>query len=325
MLVLGGFLVGAGALLSRKAIAQARKRIGIVQGPAGNFRRDSWAGLGFIAAMKNLGYREGIDYLYDLREWQQQGEAAALVEELVRARADVIIASAPPSILAARSVTDRVPIVMVFSADPVVTGLIKTLSRPGGNLTGLAWDHGFDTVVKQLEVIKQALPKARRIAVIWDATDSAHPIYARYFDQVTERFSIQLVSISVSSIADFAPAFERMRAQNVEALVVLPSAQLLVPRRHALMALVRAQRMPTIASPVHWDFPGALLIWSPSQAHVPARTAVFVDRILKGAKPADLPIEQPTKYELIVDLRVARDLGIKLPNSVVVQANKVIQ
>jgi putative ABC transport system substrate-binding protein len=111
----------------------------------------------------------------------------------------------------------------------------------------------------------------------------------------------------------------------VQALLVLPSAQLLVPKRHALMALVRAHRMPTIAGPVHWDFPGALLIWSPSQAHVPGRAAVFVDRILRGAKPAELPIELPSAYELIVDARVARELGIHLPASVLAQAKTVIQ
>jgi putative ABC transport system substrate-binding protein len=305
--------------------AQALRRIGIVQGPGGNFGRDKWAGADFVAAMKSLGRVEGRDYVYDVRSWQTPDEAPGVVRALLSAGVEVLVASAPPSILAARAVTDRVPIVMVYSADPVATGLVRSLNRPGGNLTGLVWDHGFDTVVKEFELMKSALPQARRIAVVWDATDSVHPRYARQFADVAERIGMQLISIGVSKVADFSPAFDRMVAAKAQALLMLPSAQLLVPERHALMALVRAHRIPTIAGPVHWDFPGALLVWSPSQAHVGTRAAVFVDRILKGAKPGDLPIEQPTRYELIVNLQVARELGIKLPQSLIVQADRVIE
>ena len=243
---------------------------------------------------------------------------------LLRAKVDIIIASAPPSIVGARSVTDRVPIVMAFSADPVATGLVRSLNRPGGNLTGLSWDHGFESVLKQLELMRETLPKIRRAAVIWDATDTAHPIYAKYFDQAAQRIGFPLLSLGVRAPADFPAAMEKVRADKAEALIVLPSAQLLLPHRHELMALVRQHRIPTLAGPLHWDWPGALLIWAPSQVHVPQRVAVFVDRIFRGARPGDLPIEQPTKYEFHIDLRVARSLGITVPRSVLVQAEKVI-
>jgi len=320
------FIVASAMLaLSRTTLAQSPRRVGIIQGPNGIFRRDKWAGAGFLAAMKELGYQEKRDWIFDLREWQTPEEVPGLARELLSAKVDVIIASAPPSIVGARSVTDRVPIVMAFSADPVATGLVKSLNRPGGNMTGLAWDHGFESVLKQLELIREALPKLRRAAVLWDATDTAHPIYARYFDEGAQRVGFPIVSLGVRAPAEFAAALERMRAEKAEALVILPSAQLIIPHRLELMALVRKHRVPAISGPIHWDFPGSLLIWAPSQAHVPRRTAVFVDRILKGAKPGELPIEQPTRYEFHVDLRVARSLGIAIPRSVLVQAEKIIE
>ncbi len=305
--------------------AQTRRRVGVVQGPGGSFARDKWAGKGFLAAMKELGYREGRDFAYELREWQKPADVPALVRELMRLEVDVIVASAPPSIVGARSVTDRTPIVMVFAADPVATGLVQSLSRPGGNMTGLTWDHGFDSVLKQLELVREAFPRIRRVAILWDASDTAHPIYARYFDKAAERLQLNLISLGVRAPADFTPAFESMRKDGAEALVLLPSAQLVVPQRHELMKLVRSYRIPTITGPIHWDFPGALFLWVPSQEHVPQRAAVFVDRILKGAKPGELPIEQPNRYLFRVDLRVARELGTAIPQSVMVRADKVIE
>jgi putative ABC transport system substrate-binding protein len=318
-------LLACGAIKPFAVTAQKPRRIGIVQGPNGVFRRDKWAGLAFVATMKELGYQEGRDWVLDVREWEKPEEVPGLVHELLRAEVEVIVASAPPSIMGARSVTDRVPIVMAFSADPVATGLVRSLNRPGGNLTGLSWDHGFETVLKQLELMREAIPKIRRAAVLWDATDTAHPIYAKYFDQAAQRIGFPLLSLGVRAPSDFPAAFDKLRAENAHALIILPSAQLILPHRLELMKLVRQHRVPTLAGPIHWDFPGALLIWAPSQAHVPHRVAVFVDRILKGAKPGDLPIEQPTKYEFHVDLRVARDLGIAIPRSVLVQADKIIE
>jgi len=320
-------IAGFGVALAapRFAAGQTLRRVGVVQGPGGNFARDKWAGKAFLAAMKGLGYQEGRDFVYELREWQKPEDVRTLVSELIRLKADVIVASAPPSIVGARSVTDRTPIVMVYAADPVATGLVRSLSRPGGNMTGLTWDHGFDTVLKQLELLSEALPAVRSIAILWDATDTAHPIYAGYFDRAAERLRLRLLSFGIRGATDLAPAFENMRRSGAEALVVLPSAQLLIPQRHEVMGLVRTNRIPTITGPIHWDFPGALFLWAPSQEHVPQRAAVFVDRIFKGANPGDLPIEQPSRYLFHVDLRVARELGIAIPQSVRVRADRVIE
>jgi putative ABC transport system substrate-binding protein len=317
------FLCAIGA--PRLAPAQNPRRVGVVQGPGGNFARDKWAGKDFLAAMKELGYQEGRDFVYELREWQNPDDAPALVRELVNAKVDVIVASAPPSIVAARSVTNRVPIVMAYAADPVATKFVESLSRPGGNMTGLTWDHGFDTVVKQLELVREAFPRTRRVAILWDASDTAHPIYAGYFDQAADRLGLQILSLGVRATVDFAAAFEKMVKSKAEALVVLPSAQLIIPQRHEVMKLVRARRIPTMAGPLHWDFPGALFLWAPSQEHVPRRAAFFVHRILRGAKPGELPIEQPSRYLFHVNLSVARELGITIPQAVLVRADKVIE
>ncbi len=321
---LGG-LGGALAAAALPAFAQSPRRVGVINPPAGAFWPDRWAGKEFVRAMAEFGHREGREVVYDFMEWRQTKDIPLLVREMLRRRVDVIVASAPPSIVAARSVTDSVPIVMVFSADPVATGLVESLNRPGGNLTGLSWDHGFETYVKQLELLQEALPGLKRLALLWDATDTAHPTYAEHFAATAKERKVELSSVGVRKPEDFDPAFARIRKERAEALIILPSAQLIIPNRREIMSLARRERLPTLAGPLHWDWPGALFLTAPSQAHVPRRAAAFVDRILRGAKPGELPIEQPGRYELMVDLRVARELGVKVAKTVVMRADKVVE
>lgn len=275
--------------------------------------------------MNELGYQQGRDCIFDFREWRSTAEIAEIARSLVKLNAAVIVASGPPSILGVRSVTDRVPIVMVASAEPVATGLVRSLKQPGGNITGLTWDHGFESAVKQLELVHEALPKVRRVALLWDATDAVHPIYARYYDEAAKQLRLDLLSFGVQAQAQFAATFEKMLAAKAEALVVLPSAQLTLPQRKTILELATKHRIATMTGPVYLDHPGALFIWAPSQTHVPRRSAAFVDRILKGADPAYLPVEQPDSYVLHVDLRVARSLGITIPPSVLLRAEQLIQ
>ena len=287
--------------------------------------RSSSGGREFLAAMKDLGYTEGQDYVYDERLWENQDQAPAMVRDLLRAKVDVIIAAGPPSILAASSVTKDVPIVMMYSAEPVATGLVRSLNAPGGNLTGLTWDHGFESSLKALELVREALPSARRVALIWDADDSVHPIYARYFEQHAPRVKFQLQSVPVHTAADFAPAMSNVKKSGADALVILPSGQLTVPKRHELLAIAMRQRIPTLYAYIGRDAPGALLQFGPNLSRMPRRAAAYVDRIFKGARPQDIPIEQPDKYDLIVDLTSARDLGINVSQSLLLRADRVIR
>ena len=238
----------------------------------------------------------------------------------------MIIAAAPPSIAGAKSVTDRVPIIMVFAANPIATGLVRSFNRPGGNITGLTWDHGFETYAKQLELFKETLPGIRRVALLWDAApDATHDIYVKYYEQAAPRLGLALVSVGLREVTDIAPAFEKMRRGKAEALIILPSAQITVPHREAIMALVARDRIPALSGIIHILFQGALYHHAPNLSDNPRRLAAYVDRIFKGAKPGELPIEQPTKYDFVVDRGVARKLGISIPHSVLVRADRVIE
>jgi putative ABC transport system substrate-binding protein len=263
--------------------------------------------------------------VFDDPRWEKPEEVPALVRDLLLRKTDVIVAATPYSIAGAKSVTDRVPIVFLYAADPVATGLVKSLSRPEGNLTGFAWDHGFATNVKNLELLKEAIPALQRAANLWDAADVAHPIYAKYMDEAAPRMGIQLLSMGLREPSDFEPAFARMRKEKTQAVVIAPGARLTVPHRHALMALVEANRLPAVASHLSWDWPGALLNWGPNHTDTPRQVARYVDRILKGAKPGDLPVVQPAKCDLIIDMRVTRKLGIAIPQSMLIRADKLIE
>jgi putative ABC transport system substrate-binding protein len=318
-------VVLAATAVAPASFAQAPRRVGIVHGTASYFSSGHPVRAQFLAAMKELGYRDGRDCVFDFREWKHPDEIPAVARDLVKLKAAVIVASGPPSILGVRSVTERVPIVMVASAEPVAIGLVRSFSRPGGNVTGLTWDHGFESAVKQVELVREALPRVRRIALLWDASDSVHPIYARYYEQAATQVGLEVLSLGVRQSTEFSPAFDKMLAAKVEALIVLPSAQLTLPHRATILSQAVKHRLPAMTGPVYLDHPGALLIWAPSQTHVPQRTAAFVDRILKGANPAELPIEQPDRYLLHVDLRVARSLGITIPQGVLLRADKIIE
>ena len=320
-----GLLGGSLAAAALPALGQAPRRVGLVQFTGGLMNRDKRGGIAFLAAMRELGYREGRDYILDERQWRKQEEVPGLVRELVRLKTDVIIAAAPPSIVGAKAVTDKVPIVMMYTAEPVAMGLVQSLNRPGGNLTGLTWDHGFETNLKALELLKETLPALRRVALLWDATDSVHPVYAGYFEKAAPQLGLVLISAPLRQTSDFEPAFARMREQKADALVILPSGQITIPNAPALLALAARERMPTLFSAIGREFADVLLYYGPNLSNAPRRAAAYVDRILKGANPAEMPIEQPEKYDLIVDLRTARKLGISVPHAVMVRADRVIE
>ena len=307
-----------------QALPRAR-RVGVISWSGSLMDRTSAGGRDFLAGMKDLGYVEGRDFVYDERYWHSQDKAPDLVRELVRLKTDVIIAAGPPSIVAAKAVTDQVPIVMMYSAEPVAMGLVRSLNAPGGNLTGLTWDHGFESSLKALELVKEALPRARRAALLWDATDSVHPVYARYFERAASRVHLDFLSTPVRRMEDIEPALGGLRKARVDALIVLPSGQLTVPKRREILALAMRDRIPALFAYIGRDAPDALLQFGPNLARMPRRAAAYVDRILKGSKPSDIPIEQPDKYDLVVDLTAARKLGITVPQSLLLRADRVIR
>jgi putative ABC transport system substrate-binding protein len=277
-----------------------------------------------VNGMKELGYVEGRDYVIERRFWGGQPERIQeLARELVQANVDVIVAYAPQSIEAARSVTDRVPIVMVFSVDPFREGRVKSLGRPGGNVTGLTWDVGLEFWPKHLELLKEALPKLRRVAYLWTTTNPAALVALKRIEDVAPGLGVSVISAGVKQPSDFEAAFTRMRKASAEALVMVVDP-LTVAHRNALMALATREKLPTLAT-ADRGFPDVLIVFGAHVADIPSRAAGYVVKILKGAKPGDLPIEQPTKFDLIVNLKVARALGITIPQTVLFRADRVIE
>jgi putative ABC transport system substrate-binding protein len=320
------FVLGLPLVLAAPAAAgQAPKRIAVVQFPGGMMNRQMPGGKAFVDAMRELGYVEGRDYLFDERLWNKQEEIPALMRDLLAQRVDVIVAAAPPSIVGAKAATTRVPVVMMYSAEPVAMGLVASLARPGGNITGLTWDHGFETSLKTLELLKEALPRLRRVGLIWDGTDSVHPIYARYFDKAAPQIGLALISVELRNVAGIEPGVARLRAEPAEAVVILPSGQITIPNMKSILALAMQARVPALVNIVAREYEDALMYYGPNLRNMPRRAAAYVDRILRGGKPAEIPIEQPDKYDLVVDLRAARKLGIAVPNAVRVRADRVIE
>jgi putative tryptophan/tyrosine transport system substrate-binding protein len=320
------FLIAlAAAGVGTAARAQAPRRIGVLHWHGGLMNRELSGGRDFMAAMKELGYVEGRHFTYEERRWKVQEEAPNLARELLQLNCELIVAAGPPSIVAAKAATDRVPIVMMYSAEPVAMGLVRSLNRPGGNITGLTWDHGFETNVKALELLNETLPGLRRVALIWDATDPVHPVYAKYYEAASPQVGLALIPAPVRRMEDVEPAVLRMKKDKADALVVLPSGQLTLPKRVEILALAMRERIPTLYAYVGRDFPNALIQFGPNLSDMPRRAAAYVDRILRGARPAEIPVEQPDKYDLVVDLAAARKLGITVPASVLVRADRVIE
>jgi len=303
---------GVGFIITGEAVADPQRR------PA-----NATATL-FLEGMKRLGYVDGKSFHFEERYWQgKPALVPQLARELVEKKVAVIVAVGPESIEGARSATSQVPIVMLYSSDPVLLGWVKSLNRPGGNLTGLTWDHGFDFAAKQIELVRETLPRARRIAYFLNLANPALAAFNKQLDRLGQLSGVQLVPIGVQTPSDFEAAFRRIRQEKADALIVVTDP-LTVPHRQAIMSLAARDKLATLVT-ADFGFPDALLVYGPHTADMPARAARYVDRILKGAPAGDLAIEQPSKYDLHVNLRAARRLGIEVPQSVLLRADRVVE
>jgi putative tryptophan/tyrosine transport system substrate-binding protein len=271
-------------------------------------------------ALRALGYVEGQRAVIELRSADGHPDRlAALAAELVRLRVDVIVASQTPAVTAAKQATREIPIVMAAAGDPVGTGLIASLARPGGNITGLSGTTA-ELGGKIIELIRELLPQARRVAVLANAAD---PFTRPFVEQIrTGAGTIGMESqiITVRGADEFEPAFASMTQARAEALIVQPS----LPRKAAL-ELALKQRLPAVSPTRLFAAEGGLVAYAASFTDIWAKAAVYVDRILKGAKPADLPVEQPTRYELVINLKTAKALGLEVPPTLLARADEVIE
>jgi putative ABC transport system substrate-binding protein len=282
----------------------------------------------FAAGLRELGYVDGKNVLIEWRygDGSPQG-LAALAAELARVPVDVIVVGGPIPLRAAREATTTIPIVMVASsADPVGDGVAASLARPGGNITGLTYAVSTERFGKQLEVLKEAAPAVSRVAVFWDLDLALfRQSWAAPLDAAARKLGLQILEpFHVLEEAGIEPAFASMKRQRADALLVAIGGP--TQRYRARVAATALEhRLPTMSAFRQFTADGGLVSYGPSFPEIYRRAASYVDRILKGAKPGDLPIELPSKYELVVNLRTAKALGVTLPQSLVVRADEVIQ
>ena len=274
----------------------------------------------FRDGLRALGYIEGRTVRFELRTaGGESGRLSGLADELVRLKVDLIVAFQTPAVAAAKQATRDIPIVMATSGDPVANRLVASLARPGGNITGMA-SATAELGGKTLELIRELLPKARRVAVLANTTDPFTTPFLEHIGRGANAVSIAVQPLMVRDAADFDAAFAAMRRDGADAFIHQPS----LPRMRAI-ELGLQHRLPSISPSRPYAEAGGLMSYAADLAVQLREAATYVDRILKGAKPAELPVAQPTKFELVVNLRTAKALGLTLPASLVDRADEVIE
>ena len=273
----------------------------------------------FRQQLSNLGYVGGKNLIIDQRAAEGRSERLlALATELVALRPDVIVAVATPAIAAAQRATSTIPIVMTPATDPVGSRFVKSLARPGGNITGLA-NMFADLTAKSLEILHAVLPDARKIAVLMSSNPTHPPIY-EIARTAAQSIDLSTIPVLAATPADLEQAFLEIGKANCDALFVLAD-----PIRPPILTLAAAARIPAVYQFSEFVEAGGLVSYGPSLQSMWRRSAQFVDKIFKGANPADLPVEQPTRFELVLNLRTAKSLGLTIPNSFTIRADKVIE
>ena len=281
----------------------------------------------FRQGLRDLGYIEGRNVVIEIRSAEGKLERLpALAAELVALRVDVILAAGTPHALAAKQATRTIPIVFAAATDPVMDGLVTSLARPGGNVTGLS-SLGSELVAKRLELLKQAVPGVSRVAVLWHPGalgERTEKDMLKEAEVAARALGVRLQFVEARGPADFDRAFSDMTRARVDALTLLTSTMFLSERRR-LVALAAKHRLPAVYPWREVVDAGGLMSYGPDFADLFRRAATYVDKILKGAKPADLPVEQPTKFELVINLKTAKALGLTIPQSLLRQADQVIE
>jgi len=277
-----------------------------------------------LQGLREQGYTEGQNLAIEYRSAEGRNEAfPALAAELVRLKVDVIVAHSAPAALAAKQATTTIPIVLLNVADPVGIGLVASLARPGGNVTGVS-SQAADFTAKLLELAKQAVPRLDRVAVITTPTNPALALRVRDLEAAASTLGVTLDSFGIGGPREIQQAFPTMTQRGDHAVVVLADT-LIWFHRAQILDLATRSHLPTICMFKVWAEAGCLLGYGPSLDHMWYQAGVFAGKLLNGAKPADLPVEQPTKFELVINLKTARALGLTIPPAVLVRADEVIQ
>ena len=275
--------------------------------------------------MRELGYIEGKNIAIETRYTQGvEGDVlTGLATGMVGLKVDVIVTAGTPAARAAKKATTTIPIVMATSGDPRGTGLVSSLARPEGNLTGLSLMTP-DVAGKRLQLLKEAFPKISRVAVLWDAANASHVLQFREVELAARSLGVRLQSVTLKGPKAFDDAFNEMVKGRAEALMVFMNA-LTWEERRLIADLAARRRLPAIYEQREPVEAGGLMGYGVFVPDMFRRAATYVDKILRGAKPGDLPVEQPTKFELLINLRTAKALGLTIPQSLLIRADEVIR
>jgi putative ABC transport system substrate-binding protein len=276
-----------------------------------------------VQGLRDLGYVEGQNLIVEHRSSEgRYAQLPALAAELVRLKPDVIVVPNASNALAARDATQTIPIVAV-NFDPLATGLGASFARPGGNVTGLSL-LAPEIVGKQLELLKEIVPRVDRVAMLSNPINRAGPLFLDQAKGAARTLGLQLQSVRARRPEDIESAFTSMRREQAGALLVLADSMFILQRRR-IADLAAKSRLPAMYTLREHMQAGGLAFYGPSMVDNFRRAAVYVDKILKGAKPGDLPVEQPTKFELVINLKTAKTLGLTIPSSLLVRADQIIE
>ena len=321
--VLGG-AVAAWPLIARAQQADRVPRIGYlspVSAASGFAARDEL----FRQGLRELGYVDGVNIVIEYRFADGRFDRLpALAAELVQLKVDVIVAAVTQASLAARDATKTIPIVIAGVSDPVGSGLITNLARPGGNITGTS-SQTSEVVGKSLEFLKEAIPKIVRVAALWNPANAVFQTQMlKEAEAAAAALGVQLKGFGARNAEELDAVFTAIAKERADAMLVLADP-FLISRQRAIIDLALKQRLPAIYATKEHAAAGGLMTYGPNIEGQFRRAATYVDRILKGAKPADLPVEQPTKFELVINLRTAKALGITMPTTLLGRADEVFE
>ena len=278
----------------------------------------------FREGLRDLGYVEGKNIVVEYR-WAEGNydRFPALIGELVAQKVDIIVTAGTPAALAVKKAAPSIPLVMAAAGDPIGTGLIESLAHPGGNITGLS-GMVMDLEAKRLELLREVIPQLSHVAVFWNPASPLQVNSEKEVHAAARAFKMKVLSLGVQAPEQFDNAFVTIRRERPHALLVLPD-RLFLHNRARIMEFATKQHLPGVYAYVELVEAGGLMSYGPSYADMHRRAATFVDKILRGRKPADLPVEQPKKFDFVVNLKAAKQIGLTIPPNVLARADRVIR
>lgn len=281
---------------------------------------------GFEEGLRDLGYEPGRNIRIDYRWYERGGleRAKELASDIVRSKPDVVVTAGPPGALAAKAVVRSIPVVFIAAGDPVKAGLVATLGRPGGNMTGLSFDPAPEFVGKTIQLFREVIPKVSRLAILRNPEIREQGRHLEVIGAAARSLRIETIEFSVRRETDIDTTFEAIRNERSEALFIFPDPVTVTHHKRIVQRAIQ-ERLPVASVVREFTDAGALMSYGPSLREHARRAAEYVDKILKGARPADLPVQQPTKLELVINLKSAKALGLTIPQSLLLQADQLIE